>query len=139
MDETRAQAFTSWLERRLARAGYRLHERGERTRLTRDSGIPPASINRLLSGTSTPTIDSLEQLANFLGDPLSTVLVGAGWLTSEDIDRARTRPATAAPITTDEALDELGITDPADRRVVEAVIDTVKRHRPAGDSERTAE
>lgn len=140
MDETRERKFADWLERRFTQAGYRLSERGERTRLSRDSGIPPASLNRLLAGGGTPTIDSLEQLATFFGDPLSVVLMGAGWLTPDDINRVRTGPpAGSDPITTDVALDELGITDPSDRRLIEAVIDTVKRNRTAGDSERTAE
>lgn len=141
MDETTNPTFGQWLLDRARRAGYQIPGRGEQARLARDSGIVSPTLTRLLADSGTPSIDSLQALATFFGDPLSEILIHAGWLTHDDIDRVRTRPGIARPITSDEALDELGITDPGDRRIVEAVIDTVKRNRATGDSstERTAD
>ncbi|MFF5790212.1 helix-turn-helix domain-containing protein [Streptomyces sp. NPDC012693] len=135
MDETtKKPSFGEWLLGRARHAGYQIPDRGEQARLARDSGIVSPTLTRLLADTGTPSIESLQALAEFFDDPLSEILIHAGWLTHDDIDRVRTRPGVARPITPDEALDDLGITDPGDRRIVEAVIDTVKRNRATGDS-----
>ncbi|RSS59544.1 XRE family transcriptional regulator [Streptomyces sp. WAC01280] len=145
MDETKRRAtpaeFSAWLRDQFETAGYRLSERGEQARLARDSGFPSPTLTRMLSGTVIPEIKSLQQCADFLKIPLGEVLVHAGVLTYEEVDRVRTRRPATRPMTTAEALDELKITDPGDRSVVAAVIETVKKNRAdsADGAERAAE
>ncbi|WP_329423018.1 helix-turn-helix domain-containing protein [Streptomyces sp. NBC_01268] len=141
MDDSNRAPFSVWYRDRLKRAGYDLDRRGEQARVVRDSGIHQATVTRLLKGDNVPDIPVLRQISEHLSRPLPEVLVAAGLLTNDDIDRVR-NPRATTPMTTDDALDELGITDPADRSVVSAVINTVKQNRAndgANGAERAAE
>lgn len=141
MDDTKRAAFRGYLRAQFHRAGYDLDQRGEQARLVRESGLPQASLSRLLAASADPEIRSLQQIAEFLQRPLAEVLIEAGYLTHDEIDRVRTRRPAVEPLTTDQALDELKITDPGDRSVVSAVINTVRQNRAKGadGAERAAE
>lgn len=91
------------------RRGYT--ERGAQGRFARDAGMPGGNLSRLLRGIGgTPDISTLQPVAETLNVPLIEVLVRASVLTQEDVDALNGPKVDPAPITTERAATELGIT-----------------------------
>ncbi|MGW8988679.1 helix-turn-helix domain-containing protein [Streptomyces zhihengii] len=138
MEQTDAgRRFAEWLRELITQRGYDLTLRGEQSRFVRDSGIPTATVSRILSGQGAD-IRTLASLAEKLRVPLGLVLVKAGTLTEADLYAAQ-NPAPEKPLTTDEAADQLGIHDPQARSVFAATVDalrTTNAKRTAGKRRR---
>ncbi|WP_406014363.1 helix-turn-helix transcriptional regulator [Streptomyces sp. NBC_00984] len=103
-----------WLRWALPRHGYDPNERGTNARLAEATGVPAATISRLLRNAGQPDMRTLLAVAQALGEPVLPMLVRARLLPPEVL------PATAKPrtITKAEALEALGATDPADQTAV---------------------
>ncbi|MFE5851977.1 helix-turn-helix domain-containing protein [Streptomyces sp. NPDC056500] len=120
--------FPQWLHDQLTQRGYELNSPrgGGKSRFAADSGISPATVGRLLKGDRVTDFAVLELLSTALRIPLGEILVRAGMLDRSEL-RAVRSPAPSPRITPDQALDELGITDPAARTALLATIRAFQR------------
>ncbi|MFD4371534.1 XRE family transcriptional regulator [Streptomyces sp. NPDC058527] len=128
--------FGGWLAAKLEGLGYDLSGRrsGGRTAFAKDSGISMATVMRLLNSEIPTDVRILRTLADAIHEPYADILVRAGVLTPEEL--AAVRRPTAPPgdrITPDQAADELGITDPTERRLFLKMTDTLRRSTPPGE------
>jgi transcriptional regulator with XRE-family HTH domain len=115
-----AQAFADWLRARMQERGYDLSPKGGgQARLVRETGLGRTTISRILNGQPhVPDPDSLRKIAEVLALPFGTVLIRAGVLTENDLRAVQTAPPSdRPPLTTDQAADGLGLTDPIARQM----------------------
>jgi transcriptional regulator with XRE-family HTH domain len=128
--------FADWLRWALTRHGYDLDERGARRKIADDTGIPPATVSRLLRETGQPDVATCYAIGRLLNIRVMPILVRAGHLPPEALDaepQLPERPST--PTTEEEALTRLGVTDPDDRAAVRAMINALTaRQRREGTS-----
>ncbi|MGW2497335.1 helix-turn-helix domain-containing protein [Streptomyces pseudogriseolus] len=128
--------FGDWLRWALTRRGYDLDERGARRKIAEASGIPPATVSRLLRDISQPDVATCYAIGQTLGIRVMPILVRAGHLPPEALEaepQAPERPST--PTTEEEALTALGVTDERDRAAVRAMISALTaKHRQEGTS-----
>ncbi|MFD3903012.1 helix-turn-helix domain-containing protein [Streptomyces sp. CB04723] len=118
-----SQDFAEWLRDRLIAEGYVLSPRGGGvTRFAEDAGISKPTISRILRGTGSADISILEKIGTALDVPMVVLLVEAGVIAPDELDRAQ-RPQ--GHMTADQAADELGITDPTARQVFRGVVNTL--------------
>ncbi|MER8086578.1 helix-turn-helix transcriptional regulator [Streptomyces sp. NPDC094048] len=104
-----------WLRWALPRHGYDPNERGVNARLAEATGVPTATISRLLRGAGQPDMRTLLAVAQALGEPVLPMLVRARLLPPEELPATRSKPRA---ITKTEALEALGATDAADQNAV---------------------
>lgn len=128
-------AFGPWLHDQLVRRGYQMAGRGGGQRaFADDAGITPTTVSRLLRGENRSDPDTLRIVAAALGIPVAEIFVRAGLLTEDDIAAIRDRGTarrTADRITPEQAVADLGITDPAATAAIVAAITAVQpRPRP---------
>lgn len=133
-DTARASAeFGRWLTQRLEAKGYNLSgpRSGGRTAFAEDSGISPSTVTRLLRGEMPTDTRILRTLADAIDVPYPEVLVRAGVMTPDELAAIQERrPAPGRRMTPEEAADELGITDPAERKVFINMTQTLSRSAP---------
>jgi transcriptional regulator with XRE-family HTH domain len=133
-ETARASAdFGRWLTQRLEAKGYNLSgpRSGGRTAFAEDSGISPSTVTRLLRGEMPTDTRILRTLADAIDAPYPEVLVRAGVMTPEELAAIQERrPAPGRRMTPEEAADELGITDPAERKVFVNMTKTLSRSAP---------
>jgi transcriptional regulator with XRE-family HTH domain len=135
-----ARAFADWLTARMRERGYDLSPKGGgQAKLVRETGLGRTTISRILNGhPHTPDPDSLRKIAEVLALPFGTVLVRAGVLTDEDLRATQTAPPSdRPPLTTDQAADALGLTDPVARQMHAAGVQAARdlqRQRLNGES-----
>ncbi|MFJ1731508.1 helix-turn-helix domain-containing protein [Streptomyces sp. NPDC088254] len=133
-DAARASAeFGRWLTQRLEAKGYNLSgpRSGGRTAFAEDSGISPSTVTRLLRGEMPTDTRILRTLAESIDVPYPEVLVRAGVMTPDELAAIQERrPAPGRRMTPEEAADELGITDPAERKVFVNMTQTLSRSAP---------
>ncbi|MEU0102187.1 helix-turn-helix transcriptional regulator [Streptomyces sp. NPDC006267] len=123
------QDFAAWLRDRLVAKGYNLGLRGGAvSRFAEDAGVSKATVSRILRGEGSTEIAVLEKIGEALGVRLGTMLIEAGVIAPDELDRAQ-RPQ--GHMTADQAADELGIIDPTARQVFRGVVDTLTP--PPGD------
>jgi transcriptional regulator with XRE-family HTH domain len=137
-----AYDFATWLTQRLEAKGYNLSgpRSGGRTAFAEDSGISPSTVTRLLRGEMPTDTRILRTLADAVGVPYPEVLVRAGVMTPEELaDIQERRPAPGRRMTPEEAADELGITDPAERKVFVNMTKTLSRSAPNDGEQQLAE
>lgn len=72
--------FSQWLRWALTHAGYDLDERGARRKISDASGIPPATVSRLLRDISRPDLATCYAIGRTLGIRVMPILVRAGHL-----------------------------------------------------------
>lgn len=125
------QQFAVWLHGQLTARGYVLDRPrgGGQAKFAAESGIPRATLSRILKGEGGADIATLERIADALNVRLGVVLVQAGVISPGDLTTV-SRPT--GRMTADEAADELGITDPTKRDVFRGVVDTLKPSNDAG-------
>lgn len=125
------QDFAVWLHGQLTARGYVLDRPrgGGQAKFAAESGVPRATLSRILKGEGGADIGTLERIATALNVRLGTVLVEAGVISPDDLTTVQ-RPA--GHMTADEAADELGITDPTARIVLRGVIESLKPGNDAG-------
>ncbi|MDT0432766.1 helix-turn-helix domain-containing protein [Streptomyces salyersiae] len=125
------EQFASWLHDQLTTRGYNLSSArsGGQKQFVEDSGVPRATVSRMLKGAGPVDINTLERIAETLHIPFSAVLVAAGVLDPDELGAAQ-RPQ--GHMTADMAADELGITDPTARQVFRGVVDSLKPGNDAG-------
>ncbi|MEU9306920.1 helix-turn-helix transcriptional regulator [Streptomyces sp. NPDC048256] len=126
--------FGAWLAQRLESLGYNLSgpRSGGRSAFAEQSGISASTVTRLLRGDMPTDTRILRTLAEAISVPYPEVLVRAGVLTPDEL--AAVQRPTAPPggrLTPEQAADELGITDPAERKVFVNMAKTLRR--PATD------
>jgi transcriptional regulator with XRE-family HTH domain len=126
--------FIDWLRWALTRHGYDLDERGIRRKIADDSGIPAATVSRLLRDTGQPDVATCYALGQTLGIRVLPILVRAGHLPPGVLETEPQRTERPTPPTTEEqALTALGLTDPDDRAAVRAMINALTaKHRREG-------
>lgn len=115
-----AQEFADWLTARMRERGYDLSPKGGgQARLVRETGLGRTTISRILNGhPHIPDPDSLRKIAEVLALPFGEVLIRAGVLTENDLRAYQTAPPSdRPPLTTDQAADALGLTDPVARQM----------------------
>ncbi|MFG2650926.1 helix-turn-helix domain-containing protein [Streptomyces sp. NPDC048436] len=123
--------FGTWLTGRLEALDYNLSgpRSGGRTAFADDSGLSPSTVTRLLRGEMPTDTRLLRTLAEAIRVPYPEVLVRAGVLTPDELASVQ-RPVTEHQITPEQAADELGITDPAERKVFVNMTRTLSRTTP---------
>ncbi|MFM9613880.1 helix-turn-helix domain-containing protein [Streptomyces niveiscabiei] len=128
--------FGDWLRWALIRNGYDTEERGVQRRFADASGIPVATVSRLLRDKGQPDVGTCYTLGVTLGVPVMPLLVRAGHLPAEALEKEphlTERPHT--PTTEEEALTALGVIDETDRAAVRSVIRALTvKHRREGTS-----
>jgi hypothetical protein len=129
-------SFGDWLRWALARNGYDPEERGVQRRFADASSIPVATVSRLLRDKGQPDVGTCYALGVTLGIPVMPLLVRAGHLPPEALEKEpqpAERPRT--PTTEEEALTALGVFDETDRAAVKSVINALTaKHRREGTS-----
>ncbi|MER5785774.1 helix-turn-helix transcriptional regulator [Streptomyces mobaraensis] len=104
-----------WLHDELESRGYNLSQRGGGRRRFADlSGVPVATLSRVLRDDGGADPGTLRKIAEALGVPLTPLLVLANV-----IPEAEFQPRA---ITTDEALAALGVTKPAHKAAVLSMV-----------------
>jgi len=137
-----AEAFGRWLRHRIEDLGHDLsgQRSGGRSAFAARAGISPSTVTRLLRGEIPTDIRILRTLADALRVPYPEVLVRAGILKPEELAavQARSTPVERR-ITPEQAADELGITDPVERRVFVDMTKTLSRAAPQEGEQRAAD
>ncbi|MFE1070960.1 helix-turn-helix domain-containing protein [Streptomyces sp. NPDC058783] len=125
------EPFGDWLRWALTRHGYDLDERGIQRKIADDTGIPTATVSRLLRDVSQPDVATCYALGRMLRVRVMPILVRAGHLPPEALDREPHPTERPTPTTEEQALTVLGLTDPNDRAAVRAMINalTAKQRR----------
>ncbi|MGW2591992.1 helix-turn-helix domain-containing protein [Streptomyces sp. NPDC001515] len=126
-----AASVGEWLRWALPRHGYDLAERGGNARFAEASGIPVATVSRLLRDDGSPTIRTLLAVGKTLGVPVMPLLVRAGILPADELPASRT---PQAPPTPHDALTALGVTTPSDQDAVLSVIRALRAKGEEGAS-----
>ncbi|MGC0427651.1 transcriptional regulator with XRE-family HTH domain [Streptomyces sp. SAI-195] len=123
--------FGDWLRWALTHHGYDLDERGIQRKIADDTGIPPATVSRLVRGTSQPDVATCYAIGRTLRVRVMPILVRAGHLPPEALDREPHATERPSPTTEEQALTALGLTNPDDRAAVRAMINalTAKQRR----------
>ncbi|MGE9695950.1 helix-turn-helix domain-containing protein [Streptomyces sp. CH6] len=125
-----AEEFATWLRARLDERGYDLRPRGGgQSRFATDAGIGHGTVSRLLRGQAAPETRVLQLIAEALRVPLAEVLIAAGVITHDQLAAVQTRPPRPAPLTPEEAADELGIRDPQSRALFVSMTETLRTTR----------
>ncbi|MGI5443792.1 helix-turn-helix domain-containing protein [Streptomyces shenzhenensis] len=116
--QTDAQRFGAWLAEQLEARGYDLGPRGGgRTRFAHDAGVSPQALGRWLRGIERPTTAAIEQVARRLGVPIAPLLAMCGYIDPDELPARGDRT-----ISQREALEALGVTDPAHQQAVLTMI-----------------
>ncbi|MBT3157384.1 helix-turn-helix transcriptional regulator [Streptomyces sp. CHA1] len=126
---TGSAEFGRWLTGRLESLGYNLSgpRSGGRSAFADRSGISPSTVTRLLRGEMPTDTRILRTLAEAIDVPYPEVLVRAGVLTPDELAAVQRPTAPPGGITPEQAADQLGITDPAERRVFVNMAQTLRR------------
>ncbi|MCQ9706636.1 helix-turn-helix transcriptional regulator [Streptomyces sp. BSP1] len=121
--------FGRWLTGRLESLGYNLSgpRSGGRSAFAARAGISPSTVTRLLRGEMPTDTRILRTLAEAIDVPYPEVLVRAGVLTPDELAAVQRPTAPPGGITPEQAADQLGITDPAERRVFVNMAQTLRR------------
>jgi transcriptional regulator with XRE-family HTH domain len=107
----------------LPRHGYDLEERGARARFAEASGIPVATVSRLLRDAGSPDARTLLTVGEVLGVPVMPLLARAGLVPIEELLDSEGRPVQPpSKISSHDALTALGVTDEADQTAVLSMI-----------------
>ncbi|MEU0037212.1 helix-turn-helix transcriptional regulator [Streptomyces sp. NPDC006333] len=125
--------FSDWLRWALLRKNYDPDERGVQRRFADASGIPVATVSRLLRDKGAPDVGTCYALGVALGVRVMPLLVRAGHLPAEALEA---EPSTTRPslTTEDEAFTVLGVTDETDRDAVRTMIHALAaKSRREGD------
>ncbi|WP_371796017.1 helix-turn-helix domain-containing protein [Streptomyces sp. NBC_01718] len=121
-----------WLGWALPRHGYDLDERGSRARFAEASGIPVATVSRLLRDAGSPDARTLLAVGKTLGVPVMPLLVRAGLVPIAELpDHGGGGDPARPSIPTHDALAALGVTEEADQQ---AVLSMIRALRAKGES-----
>ncbi|MEI5099032.1 helix-turn-helix transcriptional regulator [Streptomyces sp. PmtG] len=128
--------FGPWLTQRLEALDYNLSgpRSGGRTAFAEKSGLSPSTVTRLLRGEMPTDTRILRTLAEAIDVPYPEVLVRAGVITPDELAAVQ-RPVTHGRITPEQAADDLGITDPAERKVFVNMTRTLSRTPDGGEQQ----
>ncbi|NEC25164.1 helix-turn-helix transcriptional regulator [Streptomyces sp. SID8111] len=127
--------FSAWLKWALTRAGYDPDERGVQRKFADASGIPVATVSRLLRDKGAPDVSTCYLLGRTFNVRVMPLLVRAGHLPPEALaqDTAPDRPSP--PTTEEQALTALGIVDETDRAAIRTMVQALtNKHRREGTS-----
>lgn len=126
---TQAQRFGRWSSEAARAAGYDIDSQrgGGRAELARKTGMAASSVGRMLAGKSLPSPRSYSPLAKALGVTLRQVLIEAGAVTAEDLDKVAERLIPVTSLTPDEAARLLGITIPANVELFVSMVENLRR------------
>ncbi|MFJ4990016.1 helix-turn-helix domain-containing protein [Streptomyces sp. NPDC088732] len=113
-------------------AGYDIDGRGGKAALSRDTGMSPTTIGRMLDGKRLPDPQFFEPLAKAIRVNPFELFVEAGLISPETLrslsetqpSRVRSHPTTPA-----QAAEELGITDPYGREMFLGVVERLRRQQ----------
>jgi transcriptional regulator with XRE-family HTH domain len=132
--------FGRWLTQRLEDLGFNLSgpRSGGRSAFAEQSGLSPSTVTRLLRGEMPTDTRILRTLAEAIDVPYPEVLVRGGVLTPDELAAVQ-QPVTTDRITPEQAADQLGITDPAERKVFVNMAKTLRRTAPDEGEQQLAE
>ncbi|MEU0675116.1 helix-turn-helix transcriptional regulator [Streptomyces sp. NPDC006172] len=132
--------FGRWLAQRLESLGYNLSgpRSGGRSAFAEKSGLSPSTVTRLLRGEMPTDTRILRTLAEAIEVPYPEVLVRGGVLTHDELAAVQ-QPVTTDRITPEQAADQLGITDPAERKVFVNMAKTLRRTTPEEGEQQLAD
>lgn len=135
-----AAEFGQWLTQRLESLGYNMSgpRSGGRSAFADASGLSPSTVTRLLRGEMPTDTRILRTLAEAIQVPYPEVLVRAGVLSPDELTDVQ-RPVTGQRITPEQAADQLGITDPAERKVFVNMARTLRRPAPNDGEQKLAD
>ncbi|MFD7121939.1 helix-turn-helix domain-containing protein [Streptomyces sp. NPDC059922] len=133
--------FGDWLTQRLADLGYNLsgQRSGGRSAFAEASGLSPSTVTRLLRGEMPTDTRILRTLAEAIRVPYPEVLVRAGVLTPDELAAVQRPVTTGDRLTPEQAADDLGIYDPAERKVFVNMAHTLRRTAPDDGEQQLAE
>lgn len=114
-DAQPGEDWLTWLTRILLLRGYDLDSRGIKAQLTRDTGLPQATVSRLLAG-ATPSLETSVVLARILDVPLPLLLIRTGKVNQEDFPQAgaiidQTGVLSGKPLSPEEVAIAAGVPD----------------------------
>lgn len=120
-DDRTTYAFAAFVREAARRAGYEIDSPrgGGKTALSRDTGMSPSSVGRMLAGKAMPDPAYLEPLARALRVPLPELLVLSGLISRDAFTGEQPHPRTLSPR---EAAADLGIRDPAKVELFETMV-----------------
>lgn len=131
MTATPAQRFAAWLRGAMRRADLDVDSRmgGGRSQLAERLGVSRSTVSRWLAGETMPDPTQFESIAAVLGVPVVELLVGSGIISARAVEQLDPAAFQARPLSAEEALMQLGITDPQDQALFLAMVDRLKAHR----------
>ncbi|WP_327679554.1 helix-turn-helix domain-containing protein [Kitasatospora sp. NBC_00458] len=123
----RAVAFGDLVRSGAIRAGYDLAPRGGgRTALANDTGMPLATVSRMLSGQTIPDPRFMVPLADAIDVDVLDLFIAAGLLPRG------TGPGRPRPFTATDAAHSLGITEPGKVSVFSAMVQALLGEKDTG-------
>jgi hypothetical protein len=122
---TRAQRFAAIVVPAIRRAGYTGH--GSNARLARDTGLPEATVSRMLSGRTIPDPGSFQVLGQAIDMTVMELFVAAGYISPDVLTENRPSHVRSHPVTVDDAAEGLGIRDPVGREMFAAMVERLRR------------
>jgi transcriptional regulator with XRE-family HTH domain len=128
---TPAQRFAAWLRGAMRRAGLDIDSRmgGGRAELADSLGVSRSTVSRWLAGDSLPDPTQFESIAAAVGVPVLELLVGSGIISARAAEQADPVSVQTRPLSPEEALADLGITDPQDQALFLAMVERLNAHR----------
>jgi len=130
---TPSQQFAAWLGPAMRRADLDIDKQqgGGRVTLANACGVSRSTVSRWLEGQSMPSPEYFEAIAAALNVPVVDMLVGAGIISADSLNKLQRPGAPTGTPSVEEVAAEWGIL-PEDRELFFAVAEQLrKRARPA--------
>lgn len=130
MTMTIAEQYSAWLKTAMRAAKLDIDSQlgGGRTALAEVVGVSKSTVKRWLEGTSVPSPEHFEAIADTVGVPVVEMLIESGIISAESVTPERKSGVRFQP-TPSQVADELGLTDPVERaRFMRDLADRNRRH-----------
>lgn len=131
---TRAERFGQYVAEAARAVGYDIDSPrgGGKKALAEDAGMSHASVSRMLSGQTIPDPKFFEPLADSVGIELFDLLVRSGLVSDEIKIPGSDRPPKPRRLTPTQAAHALGINDPRNIAVFEALVNSLLEQEGKG-------
>jgi transcriptional regulator with XRE-family HTH domain len=122
---TRAQRFAAVVVPAIRRAGYSGH--GSNARLSRATGIPEATVSRMLNGKMIPDPGSFQALGQAIDMTVPELFAAASYISPDALSEISRSHVRSQPVTVEDAADALDIRDPVGREMFAAMVERLRR------------